>query len=102
MTKAKVFVAHISQNIAGYELSAKRLILANSLQEAENYARSPEGMAVFDGSSSDDGNSYQESDNPNTWFFWGGEWSATLNQIVEIEDPETAKHVVISGLISFL
>lgn len=102
MEKTKLFVAQITVRYGEYETQVKKLILAKSHEEAEAFARSEEGMAVYDGSLIEDGNSYQEDGQPNTWYFMGGDWCATLGVIWEMEDREMAKHVIASGLVSFL
>lgn len=102
MEKSKLFVANITLRHGEYETSVKRLILAKSQEEAESFARSDEGMPVYDGSFIEDGNSYQEEGQPNTWYFNGGDWCCTLGVIWEMEDREMAKQVIASGLVSFL
>ena len=101
MTTSKLFAAKVVIRNGEYETLVNRLIRAESLQAADAYARGENGMPVFDGSDIEDDNSYQE-DNANTWYFFGGEWCATLESITEIEDPEMAKQVIASGLVSFL
>lgn len=102
MEKTKLFVANITLRHGEYETQVKRLILAKSYDEAIEYAHSNEGMPVFDGSCIEDGNSYKEDDQENTWYFCGGDWCVTLGVIWEMEDREMAKAVIASGLVSFL
>ena len=100
MSKSKLFVAHITQRFGEYETNLKRLILAKDLAEAELYAFE-EGMPTFDGSDLEDKNSYQEGDQPHTWYFQGGEWCVTLTSVTEV-DEEIADVIVKSSLVSFL
>lgn len=102
MQKSKLFVANITERHGEYETTVKRLILAKDYDEAVAYARSDAGMPVYDGSDIADKRSEQYSDQPNTWYFAGGEWAATLGVIWELEDPEMAKQVIASGLVSYL
>jgi|SRR6478609_1320453 len=102
MEKTKLFVAQITLRHGEYETQVRKLILAKSQIEAELFARSNEGMAIYDGSCIEDGNSYQEEGQPNTWYFCGGDWCVTLGVIWEMEDREMAKQVIASGLVSFL
>jgi|AGFS01.1.fsa_nt_gi hypothetical protein len=101
MLKSKLFVAHITQRIGEYETNLKRLILAKDLAEAELYAFE-EGMPTFDGSDLKDKNSYQEGDQPHTWYFAGGDWCVTLKCVTEVDDEVTAEVIVKSSLVSFL
>ena len=102
MKNTKLYVANINLRHGEYETLTKRLILAESELEAIEYANSNEGMPVFDGSDIEDNASYKEDDQSNTWYFANGDWSATLGVIHEVEDPEMAKQVIASGLVSFL
>lgn len=99
-TKSKLFVAHITHRNGEYESSVKRLFTAHDLASAEAYLLE-EGMANYDGSE-DENTSYQEDGQPRTWYFAGGEWCVTLNNVTEIEDPEHAKIIAASGLVQFL
>ena len=100
-TKSKLFVAHCTLRNGEFETTVKRLFTAHDLAAAEAYAME-EGMASFDGSDEDDKTSYQEEGQPRTWYFAGGEWCVTLNNITEIADPEHAKIIAGSGLVQFL
>ena len=59
-------------------------------------------MPGYNGDLVEDNNFYQESDQPQTWYFNGGDWCVTLRDVTEIEDREMAKQVIASGLVSFL
>lgn len=101
MQMSNLYVAHITMRHGEYETLVKRLIIAKSLAEAELYAYE-EGMATFDGSELEDKSSYQEADQPHTWYFSGGDWCVTLNSVTWIEDRETAKVIAKSDLLSYL
>ena len=98
MTNKKVFVAHITLRHGEYETLTKRLILADDLASATQYAND-QGMPNFN--DGEPGEQY-DAHGSNVWYFDCGDWAAKLDYVQELYNQDDAKIIAESGLISFL